>query len=47
MKHFLVKYRFAKGTKEAWQREINKFISALDNDPALNGKSCTLHENPR
>jgi len=38
MKHFLVKYRFTKGTKEAWHQEIAKFIAALDGDPALKGK---------
>ena len=38
MKHFLVKYRFTKGTKEGWHQEIAKFIAALDGDPALKGK---------
>ena len=38
MKHFLVRYRFSKGTKEAWHQEIAKFISALDDDPVLKGK---------
>jgi hypothetical protein len=38
MKHFMIKYQFANGTTEAWHREIEKFISALDNDPGLKGK---------
>jgi hypothetical protein len=38
MKHFMIKYQFANGTTEAWHREIEKFISALDNDPDLKGK---------
>src|ERR1700730_2311257 len=38
MKHFMIKYQFANGTTEAWHREIEKFISALDNDPELKGK---------
>lgn len=38
MKHFLIKYRFKNGTKEDWHREIARFISALDNVPALKGK---------
>ena len=38
MKHFLVKYRLAKGTREAWHQEMAKFIAALDGDPALTGK---------
>jgi hypothetical protein len=38
MKHFLIKYQFKNGTKEEWHREIKQFISALNNDPKLNGK---------
>jgi hypothetical protein len=38
MKHFLIKYRLTKGTKEAWHEEITKFIAALDGDPGLKGK---------
>jgi hypothetical protein len=38
MKHFMITYQFANGTTEAWHREIQKFISALDNDPDLKGK---------
>ena len=38
MKHFMIKYKFAHGTTQAWHREIETFISALDNDPELNGK---------
>ena len=48
MKHFMIKYQFANGTTEAWHREIQKFISALDNDPDLKGKDqLPLHEEPR
>jgi hypothetical protein len=38
MKHFLIKYRFANGTKEEWHRDIARFIAALDGDPDLKGK---------
>src|SRR5580704_17785944 len=38
MKHFMIKYQFANGTTPEWHREIEKFISALDNDPELKGK---------
>jgi hypothetical protein len=38
MKHFMIKYQFANGTTDAWHREIEKFIAALDNDPELKGK---------
>src|SRR5260370_30631755 len=38
MKHFMIKYQFANGTTEAWHREIEIFISALDHDPDLKGK---------
>jgi len=38
MKHFMIKYQFANGTREEWHREIGRFISALDNDPELKGK---------
>jgi hypothetical protein len=38
MKHFMIKYQFANGTPEAWHREIEIFISALDTDPDLKGK---------
>jgi hypothetical protein len=38
MKHFMIKYQFAKGTTEQWHREVEKFISALDGDPDLKGK---------
>jgi hypothetical protein len=40
MKHFMIKYQFANGTTAAWHQEIQKFISALDNDPELKGKIC-------
>jgi hypothetical protein len=38
MNHFLIKYTFANGSEEEWHREIDRFIAALDNDPALSGK---------
>jgi hypothetical protein len=38
MKQFLIKYRFQNGSEEAWHRDIAEFISALDNDAALQGK---------
>ena len=39
MKHFMIKYQFAKGTTQAWHQEIAKFIAALDNDPELKGRT--------
>jgi len=38
MKHFMIKYQLANGTPEQWHREIERFISALNNDPELKGK---------
>jgi hypothetical protein len=38
MKYSLIKYRFQNGSEEAWHRDVAEFISALDNDPALQGK---------
>ena len=38
MKHFMIRYRFANGTTEAWHGEIARFIAALDNDPELKGR---------
>jgi hypothetical protein len=38
MKHFLIKYRLKNGSQDAWHQEITEFISALDGDPALQGK---------
>ncbi len=38
MKHFMIKYRFANGTKTEWHQAIAQFISALNDDPDLNGK---------
>ena len=38
MKHFMIRYRFANGTTEAWHAEIARFITALDNDPELKGR---------
>jgi len=38
MKHFLIKYRFAGGSREEWHGHIAKFIAALNSDPAVKGK---------
>jgi hypothetical protein len=38
MKHFLIKYTFKNGPREAWHAEIARFISALENDPKLRGR---------
>jgi len=38
MKHFMIKYEFAKGTAEQWHQEIDRFITALNSDPELKGK---------
>jgi len=38
VKHFLIRYTFKQGTKEAWHAEINRFITALENDPKLKGR---------
>jgi hypothetical protein len=38
MKHFMIKYQFANGSTEAWHREVEKFIAALNGDPELKGK---------
>ena len=38
MKHFLITYRLKHGTEEQRHQEIDAFIAALDNDPALSGK---------
>ena len=38
MKQFLIKYRLKNGSEEQWHQDIVRFISALDNDPALRGK---------
>jgi hypothetical protein len=38
MKHFLIKYQLRNGTKEEWHQDIARFISALEADPALQGR---------
>jgi hypothetical protein len=46
MKHFLIKYHFKSGSEEEWHRDIARFIAALDNIPALQGKiayRCMKH----
>jgi hypothetical protein len=35
---FLIKYRFSNGSQEDWHREIKRFIAAIEDDPALNGR---------
>jgi hypothetical protein len=38
MKHFMIRYQFANGTTAQWHQEIERFISALNNDSELKGK---------
>ncbi|MDM0066476.1 hypothetical protein [Variovorax sp. J31P207] len=38
MKHFLIKYRFKTGTREAWHEHIQQFIAWLDSEPDVKGK---------
>jgi hypothetical protein len=38
MKHFLIKYTFEHGTREAWHAEITRFIAALNSDEKLRGR---------
>jgi hypothetical protein len=38
MKHFMIRYQFANGSREDWHREIEGFIAALGSDPELKGK---------
>jgi hypothetical protein len=38
MKDFLIKFRLTNGPEERWHQDIARFISALDDDPALSGK---------
>jgi hypothetical protein len=38
MKHFLIKYRFTTGSPEDWRRNIERFIAAIEADPALKGR---------
>jgi hypothetical protein len=38
MKNFLIKYHIENVLEEQWHQEIVRFISDLDNDPALKGK---------
>src|SRR5437762_12645265 len=38
MKHFMIKYRFANGRVAEWDRDIGRFIAALNEDPVLMGK---------
>ena len=38
MKYFLIKYRFATGSKDEWHAEIARFIAALESDPELAGR---------
>ena len=48
MKHFLIKYRFATGSEEAWRQRIAKFIAAIEADPVLKDRisyRCTKANN--
>lgn len=38
MKHFMIRYEFKNGTKDAWHAEIARFIKAIDDDPELKGR---------
>jgi quinol monooxygenase YgiN len=38
MKHFLIKYRFTHGSREAWHQEIARFIAALEAEAGLKGR---------
>ena len=38
MKHFLITYTFKSGLPDQWHAEIAKFVSALEQSPALKGK---------
>jgi hypothetical protein len=38
MKHFMIKYTFKQGPREAWHAEIARFIAALENDPKLSSR---------
>ncbi|MBR0718038.1 hypothetical protein [Bradyrhizobium liaoningense] len=38
MKHFMIKYEFRNGTRDAWHAEIARFIKAIENDPELKGR---------
>ena len=38
MKYFMIKYRFTTGSRADWHGEIERFIAALNADPALAGK---------
>ena len=38
MKHFLIKYSFKNGTRDAWHQRIREFIAGLDSDADLKGK---------
>jgi hypothetical protein len=38
VKHFLIKYSFQSGTREAWHDQIREFIARVDGDADLRGK---------
>jgi hypothetical protein len=38
MKHFMIRYQFANGSREDWHRAIEGFIAAIGSDPELKGK---------
>jgi hypothetical protein len=38
MKHFMIRYQFANGSREDWHRDIEDFIAAISSDPELKGR---------
>jgi hypothetical protein len=38
MKHFMIRYQFANGSREDWHRDIEDFIAAIGSDPELKGR---------
>ncbi len=38
MKHFLIKYQFRSGTREAWHGQLQRFVAWLDSEPDLKGR---------
>jgi hypothetical protein len=46
MKHFMITYQFKSGTRDAWHKEIGRFIAAINDDPELKGRlsyRCMKH----
>ena len=38
MKYNLIKYHFTNGSQDEWRREVERFVAAINDDPALRGK---------